>query len=89
MRLSVHIGNEGKDILILGKGTTQRLNHTLTSETPYSINFTRPGIKFCCIIMGATVSYLFMLQKYISSKQKTEIKKISLVFREYFRRFFS
>ena len=61
MRLSVHIGNEGKDILILGKGTTQRLNHTLTSETPYSINFTRPGIKFCLILhYNGSNSFLFI-----------------------------
>ena len=26
---------------------TQGLNHTLTAETQYSINFTRSGIKFC------------------------------------------
>ena len=48
MRSSVHIDNKPKDILILGKGTTQRLNKTmLTAETQYSINFTRPDIKFC------------------------------------------
>ena len=44
MRSSVHIDNEGKYILILGKGPTQRLNHILTAETQYSINFARPGI---------------------------------------------
>ena len=43
----MHINNEGKDILILSKGPTQGLNHTLTAETQYSINFRRPGIKFC------------------------------------------
>ena len=42
MSSSVHIDNKGKDFLILGKGPTQGLNHTLTAETPYSINFTRP-----------------------------------------------
>ena len=35
MNSSVHIDNKGKDILILGKGTTQGLNHTLTAETQY------------------------------------------------------
>ena len=45
---SLHIDNNGKDILILGKVPTQGLDHTtLTSETQYSINFARPGIKFC------------------------------------------
>ena len=33
MSLSVHVDNKGKDILILGKGPTQRLNeHSLTAE---------------------------------------------------------
>ena len=47
MNPSVHINNEGKDILILGKGPTKELNHNLAAEIQYSINFTRPGIKFC------------------------------------------
>ena len=43
-----HIDNKGKDILILGEGPTQGLDDTtLTGETQYSINFTRPNIKFC------------------------------------------
>ena len=40
MNPSVHINNEGKDILILGKGTTKELNHNLPAEIQYSINFT-------------------------------------------------
>ena len=32
MSSSVHVDNKGKDILILGEGLTQRLNHTLTAE---------------------------------------------------------
>ena len=43
----VHIDNKGNHILILGKGSTQGLNHTLAVETQYSINFTRPGTKLC------------------------------------------
>ena len=31
---------------MLCKVPTQELNHTLAAETPYSINFTRAGIKF-------------------------------------------
>ena len=41
----MHIGNKGKDILILGKGPAQGLNHTLIAEIEYSINFTRPKYK--------------------------------------------
>ena len=38
------IDNKEKDILILGKGTTQRFSHTLTADTQYSVNFTRSGV---------------------------------------------
>ena len=34
-------------ILILGKGPTQGLEHTLTAEKMYSINFTVTKDKFC------------------------------------------
>ena len=48
MSSSVHIDNKGKDILILNKGPTEGLNHTLTAEAEYSINFykTRYNILF-------------------------------------------
>ena len=36
-----------KDILILGKGPTQRLEHTLNAEKMYSINFTERNKNFC------------------------------------------
>ena len=48
MSSSAHIDNYiKKDILVLGKGPTQRLEHTLTAETMYSINFTATKKKFC------------------------------------------
>ena len=41
MSSSPHIDNKGKDILILGRGPTQRLGESsLTAEKMYSINFT-------------------------------------------------
>ena len=40
-RSSVKIDNRKKDILILGKGPTQELEHTLSGEKLYSINFTK------------------------------------------------
>ena len=40
MSFSVHIDNKKKDILIFGKGPTQGLEHTLTGEKMYSVNFT-------------------------------------------------
>ena len=36
---SAHIDNKKKDILVLRKGPTQRLENTLTTEKMYSINF--------------------------------------------------
>ena len=37
-----------KDILIFGKGPTQRLDNTnLTEEAEYSINYSRSNMKFC------------------------------------------
>ena len=40
MSFSAHIDNKKKDILVLGIGSTQGLEHTLTTEKMYSINFT-------------------------------------------------
>ena len=37
MNFSVHINNKKKDILILGKSSTQGLEHTLTAKKMYSI----------------------------------------------------
>ena len=42
-----HIDNKKKGILVLGKGPPQGLEHTLTSEKMYSINFTVTNKKFC------------------------------------------
>ena len=40
MSSPVHIDNKKKDILVLGEGPTQGLEHTLAAEKMYSINFT-------------------------------------------------
>ena len=40
MSSSTKIDNKKKDILILGKGPTQGLGHTLSAENMYLINFT-------------------------------------------------
>ena len=37
---SAHIDNKKKEILVLGKGPTNGLEHTLNAERIYSINFT-------------------------------------------------
>ena len=47
MNSSVHVDNNGKDILILGEGPTQGLDDmTLTAEAKYTINFTKPNKRF-------------------------------------------
>ena len=47
MSSSVHIDNEQKDILILGKGPADGLDDTmLTAEKEYSINFTEQQRKY-------------------------------------------
>ena len=40
MSSSSHIDNKKKDILVLGKGPRQGLEHILTAEKMYSTNFT-------------------------------------------------
>ena len=47
MSSSLHVDNKRKGILILGSGPTQGLEHTLTSEKMYSINFTVTKNKSC------------------------------------------
>ena len=39
MSSSAYTDNKKKDILVLGIGPTQGLEHTLTAEKMYSINF--------------------------------------------------
>ena len=45
MSSSTKIDDRKKDILILGKCQMQRLEHTVTTEKMYSINFTVTGKK--------------------------------------------
>ena len=47
MSFSAHNDNKKKDILVLGIGPTQGLEHTLTAAKMYSINFTVTKKKFC------------------------------------------
>ena len=59
MSSSSHVDNKKKDILILGKVPTQVLEHTLTAEKMYSINFTVTKKKFCLSLhYNGTNSYL-------------------------------
>ena len=61
MSSSSKIDNRNKDILILGKGPTQGLEHTFSSEKLYSINFTKKNTKFCLRLhYNGAKSYLFV-----------------------------
>ena len=71
MSSSSHIDNKKKDILILGKAPTQGLEHTLTAEKFYSINFIKHNTKFSLSLYynGANI-YFLMVKKLLNSKQK-------------------
>ena len=61
MSSSAHVYNTKKYILILGKGPTQGLEHTLTAEKMYSINFTvRRNKFFLSLHYNGADSYLFV-----------------------------
>ena len=61
MSSSTEIDNRKKYILILGKGPTQGLEHTLSAKKMYSINFTVTGKKFCLSLhYNGANSYLFV-----------------------------
>ena len=53
--------NKKKDILVLRKGPTQGLGHTLTAEKTYSIIFTVTKKRFCLSLhYNGANSYLFV-----------------------------
>ena len=57
---SSHIDNKKKNILVLRKRPTQGLEHTLTAEKMYSINFTGTNKNICLSLhYNGANSYLF------------------------------
>ena len=63
---STKIDSRKKYILILGKGPTQGLEHTLSAAKMYSINFTEHNKKFCLSLhYNGANSYLFVNGKEI------------------------
>ena len=61
MSSSAHIDNKKKDILVLGKGPIQGLEHTITAQKMYSINFTVTKNKFSVSLhYNGANSYLFV-----------------------------
>ena len=82
MSSSTKIDNKGKDILIVGKSTTQGLGeHSLSSEKMYSINFTKVNTKLCLSqhYNGAN-SYLFVnaIEIYKFTAKDSEIVRNNL-----------
>ena len=69
MRSSADLDNKKKDILVLGKGAPQGLEHTLTAEKMYSTNFTVTKKKGC-VTMEQAVICLWIVQKFTNLKQK-------------------
>ena len=58
---SVHVDNKKNDVLIIGKGSTQGLQHILTAEKMYSINFAVTRKRFCLSLhYNGANSYLFV-----------------------------
>ena len=73
---SADIDNKKKDILVLGKGPTQGLEHTLTVEKMCSIKFTVTKKKFCLRLhYNEANSYLFVngseIHKFKAKDSKT------------------
>ena len=61
MSFSTYIDNKKKDILVLGIGPTQGLEHTLAAEKMHSLSFTVTKKKFCLSLhYNGANSYLFM-----------------------------
>ena len=82
MRSSVRIDNKGKDILILGEGSTQRLNDiTLTVEAKYPSNFTQLGNRFVISLhYNGNNSFLFVnaTKIYQLKAKDSEVKDYAL-----------
>ena len=75
MRFSAHIDNKKKDILVLGICPVQGLEHTLTAEKMYSINFTLTKKKVCLSLhYNKAKTYLF-----VSGRDFTNLKQKDFV----------
>ena len=90
MSSSVHIDDNKKDILILGKGPTQGLDDTtLIAEAQYSINFSRSNRKYCLTShYNGSNGFLFVntTKMYQIKVNDSEIKKNILCVYEIFQR---
>ena len=78
----VHVDHKDKDILILGEGPTQGLHDmTLTAESKYHFNFTRPNERFVLsLYYNGINSFLFInaTKVYQFKAKDSEIKDYTL-----------
>ena len=77
-----HVDHKNKDILILGEGPTQGLHDmTLTAESKYAFNFTRPNKRFVLSLYynGINIFLFISAAKVYQFKRKdSEIKDYTL-----------
>ena len=82
---SAHIDNKNKDILVLGKETTQGLGDTtLTAEDIYPIKLTQPNKRFILSLhYNGSNSFLFVnaTKIYQFQAKKLRNKRLLTVFR--------
>ena len=79
-----------KDILVLGKGPTQGLEHTLTAEKMYPLNFTVTKKKFCLSFRyNGPNSYLSVNGKEIVEFKAKDSENCSIMLRKHFKRLVS
>ena len=84
MSSSPHIDNKKKDILVLRKGPAQGLEHILTAEKMYSINFTLKKKKFRqSLFYNGANSFLFVngteIYKFKAKNSEVFVGPICLV----------
>ena len=73
MSSSTKIDNRKKDILILGKGPTQGLEHTLSAEKMYLNNFTENNKNIFLVLQyNGTNSYLFVKEIHKFKAENSE-----------------
>ena len=83
MSSSAHIDNKKKVILVLGKVSTQGLEHTLSAEKIYPINYTVANKKFSLSLhYNGSNSYLFVnateIYKFKSKNTETVATPVCL-----------
>ena len=91
---STKIDNRKKDISIIGTGPTQGLEHTLSAEKMYSINFTENNKIFCLSLHYSRAnSYLFVngteIIKFKGKDSEIIATPFSIMSRKHFERLYS